>query len=317
MKTVWFARFLSLAIVPLVGCQPGVRDPAGEAADGSGQKMLVAVSVLPQAWLVEQIGSPHVEAVALVKPGDSCEVYQPSDAQVSRIMRAKVFFSIGMPFENGPGVQAIRSQGRLRVVDTRRGIQLRCMDPHHHAGEAHGHGAGEGGHGHSHGAEEAHGDDPHVWLSPRLLAVQAQTVAETLCELDPAHQADYRRNLESLQGRLAEIHKRLQETLAPLEGKAFFVVHPAWGYFADEYGLRQVAVESEGKEPSDRELTRLHQEARAHGAKVIFAQPQSSRQAAEALARAIGGRVETLDPLVPDVAENLLRAGRLLADSYR
>lgn len=317
MTRVWFGRFVWLAMAALVGCQPGVRDPVGGAADGSAEKLLVAVSVLPQAWLVEQIGSPHVEAVALVKPGDSCEVYQPSDAQVSRIMRAKVFFSIGMPFENGPGVQAIRSQGRLRVVDARRGIQLRGMAPHHHAGETHAHGAGEGEEGHAHGPEEAHGEDPHIWLSPRLLSVQAQTVAETLCELDAAHQSEYQRNLKSLQGRLAELHQRLQEMLAPLEGKAFFVVHPAWGYFADEYGLRQVAMESEGKEPSDHELTRLHQEARAHGAKVVFAQPQSSRQAAEALARAIGGRVETLDPLEPDVAENLLRAGRLLADSYR
>ena len=96
-----------------------------------------------------------------------------------------------------------------------------------------------------------------------------------------------------------------------------FVFHPAWGYFADEYGLRQVAVELEGKEPTDRELTELQQLARREGVRVIFVQPQISGQSAEAIARAVGARVEVFDPLAEDLPSELLRAAEVLTGSYR
>lgn len=295
----------------LLGCRPGMQD-------GPPEKMTVAVSIIPQAWLVEQIGGEHVEAIALVKPGDSCEVYQPTDAQVSRIMAAKVFFRIGMPFEDGHGFRAIESSGKMRIVDTRRGITLRDMAGHVHAPEASGPGASAGSSEKERRAADAEGGkDPHVWLSPRLLSLQARTIAQTLGELDPSHQEDYDRHLRALQQRLGEVDQSIRAKLAPLRGKTFFVFHPAWGYFADEYGLRQVAIETAGKEPSDRELTELQNEARREGVKVIFVQPQTSKRAAEAVAGAIRGRVEILDPLLPDVAANLLHAAESLAESYR
>jgi zinc transport system substrate-binding protein len=102
-----------------------------------------------------------------------------------------------------------------------------------------------------------------------------------------------------------------------LRGKTFFVFHPAWGYFADEYGLKQVAIEQEGKEPSDEEATALQRSARQQGVKVVFVQPQIASRGAEAVARAIGARVEVLDPLAPDVLDNLVRAARAIAASYK
>jgi len=129
--------------------------------------------------------------------------------------------------------------------------------------------------------------------------------------------AAYDRNLAALEEKLDEAERTIRRTLEPLRGKSFFVFHPAWGYFADDYGLRQVAIEVEGKEPSDEEGTALQKAARQEGINVLFVQPQIAGRGAQAVAQAIGARLETLDPLEPDVLPNLLRAAQALADSYR
>ena len=268
--------------------------------------LVVGVGLLPYRWLVEQIGEDRVDVVTLVKPGDSAELYQPTDAEVTRLMQATLYFRTGMTFESGPWMDAVLANPRIRIVDLRAGIALRPMESHAH---------GEAAHPAAHAPHSA--DDPHVWLSPRLLKTQARTVAETLQGLDPDHAKDYQQNLTTLERRLDDADRSIRETLQPLRGKAMFVFHPAWGYFAAEYGLRQVAIQVDGKEPTDQELTELQKQARREGVKVIFVQPQFAAGAAEAVARAIGARVETLDDLAPDVIAGLLEAAEKLAEAYR
>jgi zinc transport system substrate-binding protein len=281
----------------------------------------VAVSIIPQQWLVEQVGGGHVDVTAMVGPGESHETYQPSDAQISRLMSGAALFCVGIPFENSRAFAAIRSQAAFRVVDTREGIPLREMtllercSETSHGGHAEGQErpteAGES-HGHAHD-----GKDPHIWLSPRLLKIQARTIARTLGELDPARREVYDRNLAATEERLDGVDREVRRVLEPCRGKMVFVFHPAWGYFADDYGLKQVAIEAEGKEPSDEEATSLQRLAREQGVKVVFVQPQIASRGAQAIAQAIGARVEPLDPLAPDLADNLVRVARAIADSYR
>jgi zinc transport system substrate-binding protein len=297
---------LVVALLAAGGCHRAVDDPM------SG-KLTVAVSILPQAWLVEQVGGDRVAVVTMVRPGESAEMSQPTDAQVSQVMRAAAYFRIGMPFENSRGFSAIESSGKPKVVDMRRGIKLREMPHHIHPGEdespreqhaATGHDLGEG-------------KDPHIWLSPRLLKIEARTVADTLAEMDPPHRAEYERNLAELESRLDKLDRTLHEKLDPFRGRAFLVFHPAWGYFADDYGLREMAIEMEGKEPTDHELTELQHHAKAEGVKVIFSQPQSGRRSTIAVAKAIGGRVEVLDDLAPDVAAGLVKTADALVGSFQ
>ncbi len=296
MRQIGFALIMSMAAI--AGCGP-------RSDDGPAGRLVVAVSILPHAWVVRQVGGERVSVVTLVKPGESAELYQPSDAQVRRVVRAAVCFSAGMPLENGHALKALEAREGMKVVNLRRGVTLREMVPHAHH---------EGG---EQAAEGNSGRDPHIWLSPTLLKIQARTVAETLSEIDPENRGQYASNLEQLEKELDQADKAIRQTLAPFKGRAFFVFHPAWGYFADDYGLREVAIETEGKQPTDRELAELQEKARAEGTKVIFAPPQSARRTAEAVAEAIGGRVEVLDDLDGDVIENLLKTARLLAESWK
>lgn len=285
----------------LAGCGPAAQPPAAGP-------LLVGVSILPQAWLVKAVGGPQVETVTLVAPGDNPHTYQPTDDQVSRLMRAAVYFRLGVPFESGPWFQALQSSGRVRIVDLRQGITLRAMEEHDTQGSP----ASAGGRD-----EAVEGKDPHIWLSPRLLKIQAGTVARTLMELDPSHADVYRQGLQKLQSQLDELDREISRRLAPYRGRAFFVFHPAWGYFAADYGLKQVAVEVEGKEPSDRELTEIQRLARASGVKAVIVQPQIYGSAARAVAAAAGGRVETVDALSGDPPAEFRRMAEVLQRALR
>ncbi|UCF35038.1 MAG: zinc ABC transporter substrate-binding protein [Phycisphaerales bacterium] len=174
---------------------------------------------------------------------------------------------------------------------------------------------GKAEHGHELGAahanadQDAHGPDeldPHVWLSPRVVKVQARTICDELRRLDPANEARYEENCRLFHEELDRIDAQIAEALAPLKGREFFVFHPAFGYFADAYGLRQVAVQAGGKDPNVRQLGTLIERAKRDGVKLIFVQPQFSRGSAEAVARQIGGVVVPMDPLAEDYLENLL-----------
>ncbi len=267
--------------------------------------LAVAVTLAPQAWLVEKIGGAQVEVTTLVAAGQSPATFQPTDVQVSRLLRSAVYFRTGVPGENAPWFRAIEETGTVGFVDLRRGIELRALPGEHSAA----------GHDPAGPEIELGAEDPHIWLSPRLLKIQARTVAAALEAADPARGDVFRDHLLRLEGELDELDAELRRRLAPVAGKSFLVFHPSWGYFAADYGLRQVTIEIEGKEPSDREITELQRLARREGLRVVFVQPQITGRAARAVAAAIGGRTAILDPLAADVAANLRRVAELLAAS--
>ncbi len=297
--------FVLLSALTVCACWRLDSSPARAA---ESERLTVVVSIVPQAWLVRQIAG-DVEVVTLVGPGESPHTFQPSDAQVSRLMRADLFFRIGVSFERGPWFDALAAPGKPPIVDMRRGIKLRRMV------------------GHTHGFEGAGRDDvptgpyhvepdPHIWLSPRLLKTQARTVTDALIEVDPSRKTQYEARLEEVERRLDEVSRTIRGKLGRHASKAFLVFHPAWGYFAQDFGLRQIAVEPEGKAPTDFELTRLQRQARAEGIRILFAQPRIAGRSARAVAAAIGGRVEPLDPLAPDIPKNLLHFAEMLAASF-
>lgn len=274
---------------------------AAQPANAPPEKLTVAVSILPQAHFVERVGGDRVRVAVLVGPGQSPHAYEPTPKQVAELVGARAYFTIGVEFERGLLPRLRSSFPKLRVVDTRAGVPLRTMT----GAEA----AAECDHGRDHGHHDHHDHqatpDPHIWLSPRLVKIQAQTICDALADLDPAGAETYRRNLAAFQTDLDRLHDRLEAALAGLKGREVFVFHPAFGYFLDEFGLKQVPVEIEGKEPTARQLAAVIERAKATGIQVIFVQPQFSRKSAEAVAEAIGGVVVPLDPLAREFTANL------------
>ena len=165
-----------------------------------------------------------------------------------------------------------------------------------------------------HGQDEDRRDsgilDPHIWLSPPLVAIQARRILVTLQKADPVHQADYEANYKAFISEISELHADLENTFSAKLGLQFMVFHPAWGYFADTYGLKQVPVEIEGKNPKPAQLKKLIEFANQNDVNVIFVQPQFSAKSAEVIARGIHGQVVFADPLAEAWAANLRKVAR-------
>ncbi len=261
----------------------------------------VQVSILPQQYFVEQIGKDRVQVEVLVKPGRSPEIYSPSPDQIRNLMGADVYFRIGVDFENGI-IDRLKTAPGLKIVDTREGIALRDMTDVH----AHDHSSG---HGHA-------GKDPHVWLNPANVKIMARKIFQTLCDLDPAGRRDFQQGYESFIRDLDRLDQSLKDSLAGLRGQYLFVFHPAFGYFTDQYGLKQMAVETMGKSPKGKALSALIKLAREKNARVIFVQPQFDKSSAEKIASAIDGAVIAMDPLAYDYPANMNHMARTIAEAF-
>ncbi len=286
--TAW-ASLVPLTVVSLCSCRQTT--PSTQPARGS---LPVTVSIPPQRYFVGRVGGKHVDVSVLLAPGQSPATYEPTPKEMVKLARSGVYFRIGVPFERQVVEKIGSALEDLRIVDTRKGIELRASDPHDHR-------AG-GGHAHHHHHEQ----DPHVWMNPRLVKVQADIVCRTLCQIDPAHRTEYEGNCRAFKADLDRTDAKIAASLGSLRGGTFYVFHPSLGYFADAYGLEQVAIESGGKQPTAKQLAALIDRAKRDGVRLIFVQPQFDKRNAETVAAEIGGAVVPLDPLAEDYIENLL-----------
>lgn len=274
----------------------------------------VVVSVLPLATFVEAVGGERVAVQTMVLPGQSPATYDPSPKQIAALADADLYVRVGVPFEAAWMKRIRAANPSMPVLDLRDGLPLRPQE--HHVHEPHEpHQPQARGPGSvapdAHPAGEAM--DAHVWTSPRLVQRMAVVIRDALTRIDPDGAALYAANQAAFDRELSALDAELSATLSGLESRNFLVYHPAWGYFADAYGLTQIPIEREGKEPTARRLTALIEQARAAGTRVIFVQPQFDRRTAARVAREIDGRVEAVDPLAPDYAANLRAVAGLIA----
>lgn len=264
------------------------------APEAAGDRIRVAASVAPQAELVRRIGGDRVTVESLVAPGASDEDLTLSPRKARALERTDLYVKVGHPaFAIEPRYvdPFLARHPEIQVVDMSRGMELIADSTS--ANHDHGH---EGG-------------DPHVWVAPGTMAVAARNIAAALSEMDPAHASEYRANLERFLSDVERLDREIRARLAGGE-RAFLVYHPSWGYFARQYGLEQIAIEAEGKEPGAAGLIRTIERARQEGAEVVLV--PNHRESAQVLADAIGGRIVTADPQSADWEATLLRVAGAL-----
>lgn len=259
----------------------------------------------PTAFLVEQIGGERVFVQCLLRPGDNPHTYEPNPRQTAALGRAEIYFSSGFPFERSLIRNLADGGAGIRVVHTESGIlgsQGREHDPEKHdSGEP----------------DAAGHEDPHIWLSPALLRIQANAIYDGLKPVDPLLASFYRGNLNRFLSGLDTLDRWIVRTLAPYRGRSFLVFHPSFGRYAEAYGLRQIAIEMEGKSPSPRQLSAFVQTARKENIRVVFVEPQFESRSAKAVADAIGGRIERMDPMARNVFESIRNFTLALVRAFR
>ena len=277
------------------------------------EKIQVAVTVLPHAGLVEQVGGELVDVTVLIDRGQDPHSFSPSPRRASKVSKADVWFTAGMPFEEQ--LLKLSRGNQVPVVNLSEGLDLRKTDDHghdhdHHDHDHHDHADEHEAHDKHH--DHAHGEfDPHSWFSALHLRAQLRVIARKLGELSPEYAADFEFNADGYAEEVQASHLALAKQLAPFKGAKFYVFHSAFGYFADTYGLEEIAIEAGGREPTAKELTELIRQAKEDQVKVILVQPQFAKGSAKKIAKAIGAKTVSVDPLSKDVLKTL----NLLADA--
>ncbi len=274
------------------------------------EKLKVFVSILPQKYFAEKLLANNGEVEVLIGAGMSPHTYEPLPQQMSKLSRADMFFTVGIPFE---GVIISRLKNlcpKLVIVPTDENIEKLKMAGHHHHEEPH-----------EHHHDDAHkhemGLDPHFWLDPIRATTMAENMAKAIIASKPELTDSIKTNLEAIKADMVNLDSELTQKLISLKGKTMLVFHPAFGYFANKYGMVQKAVEIEGKEPAPRQLAELIRTCRAEGIKIIFVQKQFPLATAETISRSIGGRVVAIDPLAEDYVNNLKAMADAVADSAK
>lgn len=260
-------------------------------AYASSKKIPVFVSILPQKYFVEKIGGKHVETSVMVEPGANPHNYEPKPMQMAKLASARIYFAIGVNFEDVWLKKIVSASDNIRIVHTEDGIEKLPMiaEDHDHGEDGHGNGS----------------LDPHIWLSPKLVMIQAVRIKDALCDTDPSNKAEYEKRYASFIKEIKALDEELKAWFEKAAGRRFIVFHPSWAYFAKDYELEQIPVEIEGKQPKLAQLQKLIKTARNMNVRIIFAQPQFSAQSAEVVAREIGGTVVLVDPLAENWTENL------------
>jgi zinc transport system substrate-binding protein len=272
----------------------------------AAERLSVIADISPLASLARDVGGQRVHVSVLVPPGRDPHTFEVTPRQMAHLASARLFLSLDMPFARRLLPKLKNANPGLQVIDAAAGIERISSSPESMERQA--------VKGHKHGRGEP---DPHVWLDPLRAIKIVNNIAGAFSTADPAGRDFYKANQERMRARLLDLHAKLKRILSPYEGREFYVFHPALGYLAQAYGLKQVPVQAGGKEPGAKRLALLIQHAREKGVRIIFVEPQFPQGTAKSIAKAIGGVVVVLDPLAPDYPANLENMAISLAQGLK
>jgi zinc transport system substrate-binding protein len=297
-STVKFIFFL-ITIIPCVAC--GCNQLSARAED----RINVITTIMPLAYFIEAIGGNRVAVTIMVPPGANPHTYEPMPAQMRALGNADLYVKTGsgVEFELAWGDKIEGLNKAMIICDASKGIKLISAEGHYCAEES---------------VDRRHyhkGADPHIWLSPDNAILMSGNIRNALIQFDPEGREFYVRNFSALAINIDKLKREIRDMLSGIENRKFLVFHPAWGYFADDFGLTQISAEYSGKEPTPRQLKALIKQARQEDIKVVFASPQFSQKISNVIAGEIGGRVVMIDPLSGDYINNLRETAEAFIES--
>ncbi|HQF15866.1 MAG TPA: zinc ABC transporter substrate-binding protein [Methanotrichaceae archaeon] len=287
MKVKSCVILVLLAAALAGGCLSGPQEQPG-AKEGN---VHAVASIAPLAEFTRAVGGERVNVSVLVPPGVEPHTFEPAPSQIRQVSEADIFI------ENGAGLEfwmdhMIQVNPKMKVVDTSRGAKLISEE----------------------GSDEP---DPHLWLSPRSARIQVENICQGLSEIDPEGAEVYLANRDSYIRELDRLDAQLNETLKGQRKRSFLVHHPAWTYLARDYGLEQIPLMENEREPGPRYLAGVIEQAKAIGIDTIFVEPEYNPKAAEVIARELNASVVTIDPLASDYLNNLRIVGSRIGESLR
>ena len=247
----------------------------------------LALSTLPQEYFARRIGGDRIQTMVLAGSGQNPHSYEPNPVQLQALSGADVWMLSGTEFEIALEPRIRNLFPSLKIVDGTEGIHFRM-------------------------AEDEPDIDRHTWLGSEGAQIMALHIRDALCGMDEANSAFYSENYSELAADIQREFGKLRTELEGLRGKTILVYHPAFGYFLDEFGIIQEAIEADGKEPSPRMLAQIIEKAKSEKVRVIFVQAQFPAESVRTIAAEVGAELVVLDPLAPDWLGNIRIMGEAL-----
>ena len=278
--------------------------------------LVIAVSIPPHAWFVSEIAGDKAWALVLVPPGQNPHTFEMTPRQLESLSSASAWIRCGLDFEISLLPRIAPLFQNLLIVDGTEGVHFRLLESHAHKDEMHGEEDDDDdeGHGYSPSPLEI---DRHTWLGREPAKILAAHIRDVLSHLDYKNAEFYSERTDTLIREIDAVFDELSAALAPLSGRSVFVYHPSFGYFFDEFGIYQEAVETGGSEPTPRQLSDLLDSIAEDNPAAIFVQMQFPVTAARTLADAVDAQLVELDPLAFDWLDNIRRMGYALQAAIR
>jgi zinc transport system substrate-binding protein len=253
-------------------------------------KPIIAVSIVPEQTFVKAVCGDLVEVVTLVPPGNSPENYEPAPDILEKFSDSSLYFSIGVPTE---AANILPNVGDVKIVSLEDKVAAAYKDRTFESGER----------------------DPHIWLSPKRVKVMVEVILDEISKLDPDNKKSYKANAKAYIEELEEVDKEIRSVLENIKNKKIIVFHPAFGYLAEDYGLKMYALEEEGKEATAQSLQAMIDLAKKENIKVIFYQEEIDSSQSEAFAEELGGETIQLSPLAANYIENLKNMADIMVEA--
>ena len=300
-----FPRYTMIIIITILITVVFASNCKSSTAVNARDDHIVIASILPLAGFAEEVGGGKIDVFEMVPPGASPHTYEPTPGQLEKVSNAGIYLSVGsgIEFEIVWLDKIIAINDKMMLVDCSEGIEL--IEASGSLKDQNSDHDDEGVYNEN--EHNRSGADPHIWLSPVNASVIVENIYVSLSELYPESEGIFYDNKVDFQNDLEILDRSIREILKGKNRRKIIVFHPSWSYFAREYGLEQVVIEKEGKEPSPREMVSIIDSAKDSGIKIIFASSEFSARSAEVIADEIGGNVVLISPLARDYIDNLIK----------
>lgn len=280
---IWFCRLVVLSLVGLLMSSCLTRRKSAEDA-----KPLLMVTIEPIRFMADQIGGDYFRIESQIPKGANPETYDMTPRQMVHLSNSTAYLRIGyIGFENAWMQRLMESNPKMKVFDLSEGLDL--MDTSSHAIE------------------------PHIWNSTVNARIIARNILQAMQQIDNEHREAFQKGYETLLETINETEQTIRGLLASQAGKSFLIYHPTLTYFARDWGLHQICIEEDGKEPTIQQLKEVTVQSREEGVETIFIQPEFDHENARLVAEETGSELSEIFPLSYDWAPEMIRIAKILS----
>jgi len=280
-----------------------------ELGSSHNETIQVITTILPLSEFVTSVGGQYVTCRVMIPPGASPHTFEMTPGQMQQISDADLYVMVGsgIEFEDQWMERLQEINPGMKIINASAGLTfLPGSDDHEH----------EHNQGYDNATiplpDENGRHDPHVWLSLTNAITMVNEISSGLSKADPSHGSFYEGNRDIYTSRMQYIDQQIKEMMTNTTVSAVMVTHPSFQYFCRDYGIRQISIEEDGKEPTPGHLKDLVQTARENDIRVIFVEPEYSDAGAQAVAKEIGAKIIQVDPLPEKYLQNM----NLIAEAF-